>query len=113
MRRPFVFAALVLLAGCATDRYRWSMTNAYFSPHARTLPRAELEEIAWLVSHSWSDTIIAVAQACGDKPDVIHVVSRYTDYRVMVFDLKKTAGHWKIRDSGEGSPTLSTVWYGC
>jgi hypothetical protein len=43
----------------------------------------------------------------------MHVVARYTDYRVMVFDLKKIAGRWKITDSGDGSPTLSTVWYGC
>ena len=89
------------------------MAHAYFSPAARKLPRPELEQIVELVSHRWDDTIIAVGEACGDKPDEMHVVARYTDYRVMVFDLKKVAGHWKITDSGEGSPTLSTVWYGC
>jgi hypothetical protein len=113
MCRSVAFVALLLLSSCATDRYRWSITHAYFSPAARKLPRPELEQIVDLVSHRWSDSIIAVGQACGDKPDEMHVVARYTDYRVMVFDLKKIAGDWKIMDSGEGSPTLSTVWYGC
>ena len=111
--RALTFALLLLLTGCATDRYHWSIANAYFSPVAGKLPRAELEEIVWLVSHSWGDTIIAVGQACGDKPDEFHAVARYNDYRVMVFDLKKVAGHWKITDRGDGSPFLSTIDYGC
>lgn len=108
-----VAAAVLCLAGCATDRYHWSLAHAYMSPRARQLPRAELEEIVWLVSHAWSDTIIAVGASCSEGPDQMHAVARYTDYDVMVFDLKKISGHWRIVDSGEGTPTISTAWYGC
>jgi hypothetical protein len=47
------------------------------------------------------------------RPDRMHAVARYTDYEVMVFDLKKVSRHWRIVDSGEGTPTISTAWYGC
>ena len=73
------------------------MAHAYFSSAARKLPRPELEQIVELVSHRWGDTIIAVGQACGDKPDQMHVVARYTDYRVMVFDLKKVQATGRSR----------------
>ena len=108
-----VAAAVFCLASCATDRYRWSLAHAYMSPRARQLPRAELEEIVWLVSHAWSDTIIAVGGSCSEGLDQMHAVARYTDYEVMVFDLKKVSGHWRIVDHGEGTPTISTAWYGC
>jgi hypothetical protein len=116
MRRARFFtlaATLFFLAGCATDRHRWSLAHAYMSPRAQKLPRAELKEIVWLVSHAWSDTIIAVGGSCSEGRDQMHVVARYTDYEVMVFDLKKVSGHWRIVDHGEGTPTISTAWYGC
>jgi len=110
----FAFAAAVLiLTACATGRYDWSLAHAYMSPRARQLPRAELEEIVWLVSHAWGDAIIAVGGACNEGRDQMHVVAKYTDYEVMIFDLKKTSGHWHIVDHGEGTPTISSVWYGC
>jgi hypothetical protein len=63
----FLFlSAILVLVGCATDRYRWTLAHAYMSPRARQLPRAELEEIVWLVSHAWDEAIIGVGQACGD-----------------------------------------------
>jgi hypothetical protein len=68
---------------------------------------------AGLVSHAWGDTIIAVGQACGEGRDEMHVVARYTDYQVMVFDLRKASGHWRIVDHGEGTQFISTGWYGC
>jgi hypothetical protein len=116
MRRARFFtlaAAFFLLAGCATDRYRRSLARAYVSPRAQKLQRAELEEIVSLVSHAWSDTIIAVGGSCSEGPDQMHVVARYTGYEVMVFDLKKVSGYWRIVDRGEGTPTISTAWYGC
>jgi hypothetical protein len=110
----FAFAAAVLiLAGCATNRYRWSLAHAYMSPRARQLPLAKREEVVWLVSHAWDEPIVGVGQACGDPPDTMHVVARYGDYRTMVFDLKRVSGHWRIVDSGDGTPTISSVWYGC
>jgi hypothetical protein len=105
--------AFLLAASCATDRARWSLAHAYISPRARELPRAELEEIISLVSQSWSETIVGVGQACGDSRDTMHVVASYGEYRTMVFDLKKVSGHWRIVDRGDGTPTLSTTWYGC
>ena len=69
MRRARFFtlaATLFLLAGCATIRYRWSLAHAYMSSRAQKLPRAELEEIVWLVSHAWSDAIIAVGGSCSE-----------------------------------------------
>ena len=110
----FAFAAAVLiLTACATGRYDWSLAHAYMSPRARQLPRAELEEIVWLVSHAWGDASIAVGGASNEGRDQMHVVAKYTDYEVMIFDLKKTSGHWHIVDHGEGTPTISSVWYGC
>ena len=113
MRRLACYLAVLLLSGCATDRAHWSLAHAYMSPRARQLPRAELEEIVSLVSNAWSDTIVGVGQACGDPPDTMHVVASYGEYRTMVFDLKKVSGHWRIVDRGDGTPTLSTTWYGC
>src|SRR6266478_5395693 len=87
MRRAasvLLLSAVVLVVGCATDRYRWNLAHAYMSPRARQLPRAELEEIVWLVSHAWDETIVGVGQSCGDPPDTMHVVARYGDYRTMV-----------------------------
>jgi hypothetical protein len=110
----FTFAAVVLmLAGCATDRYRWSLAHAYISPRGRQLPRTELEEIVWLVSHAWDESIVGVGQSCGEPPDTMHVVAKYGDYRTMVFDLKRVSGHWRIVDHGDGTPFISTAWYGC
>jgi hypothetical protein len=81
----FAFAAAVLiLTACATGRYDWSLAHAYMSPRARQLPRAELEEIVWLVSHAWGDAIIAVGGACNEGRDQMHVVAKYTDYEVMI-----------------------------
>jgi hypothetical protein len=106
-------SAILVLVGCATDRYRWTLAHAYMSPRARQLPRAELEEIVWLVSHAWDEAIVGVGQACGEPPDTMHVVARYGDYRTMVFDLKRVSGHWRIVDHGDGTPFISTAWYGC
>jgi len=113
MRCVFSLVAVVFVTSCAADRFQWSMANAHFSPHARKLPRKELEEIVSLVTRQWSNTIIGVGQACGDPPDVMHVVAQYFEDRVMVFDLKKEAGHWRISNSGEGTSLLSTIWYTC
>jgi hypothetical protein len=116
MPRAIVIASalvLVVLAGCATDRARYSLAHAYLSPRARQLPRAELEEIISLVSAAWTETIVGVGQACGDPADTMHVVATYGDYRTMVFDFKKISGHWSIVDRGDGTPLLSKTWYSC
>jgi hypothetical protein len=117
MRRALLWlcmsATIFLCTGCVTDRYRYNISHAYLSPFARELPRPELEEIVWLVSRAWADHIIGIGHACVEGPGEMHVVVGYTEYRVMIFDLKKEAGHWRIVDHGEGSPSLSTVLYNC
>ena len=116
MKRDTIFAfltATLLVSGCAANRYQWALEHAYMSPRARQLPRAELEEIVWRVSHAWDEPIVGVGQACGESPDTMHVVARYGDYRTMVFDFKRVSGHWQIVDHGDGTPTISSTWYGC
>ena len=105
--------AFLLLVGCAADRTRWSLAHSYLAPSAKRLPRAELEEIIGLVSHAWVEPIVGVGQSCGEPPNIMHVVARYGDYRTMVFDFKKIAGRWRIVDRGDGTPFISTGWYGC
>jgi hypothetical protein len=105
--------ALLLPVGCATDRARWSLAHSYLAPSAKRLPRAELKEIIGLVSHAWVEPIVGVGQSCGEPPNIMHVVARYGDYRTMVFDFKKISGHWRIVDRGDGTPFISTGWYGC
>jgi hypothetical protein len=63
-----VAAAVLCLAGCATDRYRWSLAHAYISPRAGQLPRAELEEIVWLAHGAipLSPWVLRAAKARSD-----------------------------------------------
>jgi hypothetical protein len=106
--------AVLLFSGCAADRYRWNLDHAYLSPRARQLPRADLEEIVHLVSYAGPNVIIGIGQSCTEHTfDEMHVVAEYTEDRVMVFDLKKSGGKWRIIDRGDGSPALSRVWYNC
>jgi len=106
--------ALFVLNGCVAERYRWSLTHAYISPRARQLPRKDLEEIMRIVSYATTESIIGVGQSCTERSlDEMHVVTGYTNDRVTVFDLKKSGGKWRIIDQGDGSPSLSTVWYAC
>jgi hypothetical protein len=113
MRGFTCLAVVFFLTSCATDQTQWSMANAYFSPHARKLPRAELEEIVSLVTRRWNNVIVGVGQTCDDPPNVMHVVAQYFEDVVMVFDLKKEAGHWRITNAGEGTSFISTAWYSC
>jgi len=109
-----VAAALLALSGCAADRYHWNLTHAYVSPKARELPPADLEGIIRLVSYATPEPIIGIGQSCSERSlDEIHVVTGYTNDRVTVFDLKRSGGKWRIVDHGDGSPSLSTVWYNC
>jgi|tagenome__1003787_1003787.scaffolds.fasta_scaffold20835584_2 hypothetical protein len=105
--------ASLLLVGCAADRARWSLAHAYLAPSAKRLPRAELEEIIGLVSRAWGEPIVGIGQSCGEPTNIMHVVARYGDYRTMVFDFRKISGHWRIIDRGDGTPFISTGWYGC
>ncbi len=104
---------LFFLASCATDLAKWNMANAYLSPRARKLPRAELEEIVALVSQKWGNAVVGVGKSCDDPPNVMHVVAQYFEDVVMVFDLKKEGGHWRITNSGEGTSFISSLWYSC
>src|SRR5882672_10460572 len=107
------FALVFILTSCATDLTKWNMANAYVSPRARKLPKAELEEIVSLVSQKWGNAIVGVGQSCDDPPNVMHAVAQYFEDVVMVFDLKKENGHWRITNSGEGTSFISTLWYSC
>ena len=40
----------------------------------RSLPTRRGEETVWLVSHAWSDAIIAVGGSCSEGSDQMHVV---------------------------------------
>jgi len=112
--RVFASLAVVLvLASCAADLVQWNMRNAYISPQARKLPQAELEEIVSLVSHKWGNAIVGIGQSCDDPPNVMHVVAAYFEDVVMVFDVKKEAGHWRITKLDEGTSTISSLWYSC
>jgi hypothetical protein len=116
MRLSNLFVFLIVgfvVASCASDRATWALGHSYMSPRARRLPSAELKEIVGLVSAAWPNIITGVGQACGDPPDVMHVVAEYTDSQVMVFDLKRRSGHWYISDRGEGTPFISRSWYEC
>jgi hypothetical protein len=111
--RVVVLAVVFLLSSCATDLTNWSLVNAYLSPRARKLPRPELEEIVSQVSHKWGNAIVGVGQSCDDPPNVMHVVAQYFEDVVMVFDLKKENGHWRITRYDEGTSFISTLWYSC
>jgi hypothetical protein len=115
-RFHFIGVAILLLAlcGCAEDRYRWSLSHARISPKARQLPQSDLEEIIRIITAASSNVIIGVGQSCTERTlDEMHVVTEYSEDRVMVYDLKKTDGRWKITDHGDGDPLLSTVWISC
>src|SRR6266496_650141 len=72
MRRAVLSAAVVLLIGCASDRFEWSMAHLDLSPRARKLPRPELEQIVKLVVNASSSTVLAVGQSCDAKSGVYH-----------------------------------------
>jgi hypothetical protein len=114
-RFAFLLAVtLWIVVGCAADRYQWNLTHAYLSPRAKQLPPADLKEIIHLISSATPEIIVGIGQSCDERGlDSIHVVTGYTNERVTVFDLKKLNGKWRIIDHDDGSPFLSTIWYGC
>src|ERR1700737_3797653 len=110
MRLVVCLAIVLFVTSCATDLAKWNMANAHFSPRAQKLPRAELEEIVFLVSRRWGNTILCVGQSCDDPPNIMHVVAQHFEDRVMVFDLKKEKGHWRITKYDDGKSFISTIW---
>ncbi|HYR23693.1 MAG TPA: hypothetical protein VEP30_12310 [Chthoniobacterales bacterium] len=113
MRHAVLSAAVVLLIGCASDRYEWSMSHLDLSPRAQKLPRPEVEQIVKLVVDASSSTVIAVGQSCDGKSDVFHVVVDYRPDRYMVYDVKKIGGRWKITRHEDASPTLTGLFDLC
>jgi len=110
MRHAVLSAAVVLLIGCASDRFEWSMAHLDLSPRARKLPRPELEQIVKLVVNATSSTVLAVGQSCDAKSGVFHVVVDYQPDRYMIYDVKKIGGHWKITHFEDASPTLTSLF---
>jgi hypothetical protein len=111
--KPLVALALLVLAGCAQDRYHWNLSHAAFAPSARRLPDSERQEIVRLVSQATTETLLRVGQSYyeykrGDN--IMNAVTGYHDHRLTMFSLTKTGGHWVLLDHEDASIKSSTVY---
>jgi hypothetical protein len=111
--KPFFALALLVLAGCAQDRYHWNLSHASFAPSARRLPEGERQEIVRLVSQATTETLLRVGQSYyqyehGDN--IMQAVTGYHDHRLTMFSLTKTGGHWVIIDHEDASMKFSNVY---
>jgi hypothetical protein len=110
MRHVVLSAVVIVLLGCASDRFEWSMAHLDISPHAQKLPRPELEQIVKLVIDATSSTVLAVGQSCDSKSGVFRVIVDYEPDRYMIYDVKKIGGQWKITHFEDASPTLTMLF---
>jgi hypothetical protein len=98
--RILLLLTIFALAGCASFRTRWSLENAYLSPRAQRLPRAEIEELIRTVSYATGETVYQVGQFPHQPMDEMNVVTGYNDYGATIFEMRKTDGHWRIYKRG-------------
>jgi hypothetical protein len=91
--------ALLVLATCAEDRYRWNLAHAWLNPRT-PLPRKDFEEIVRLVSYATDEPIgaINVSRKSGSlQADVLTstTVSTHT------FVVEKRGAAWFIVSRSE------------
>ena len=99
MKRLSAVVALLLLAACAEDRYRWNLAHATLNPRT-PLPRKDFEEVVRLVSYATDEPIGAINILCESgrlQADVLTgtTVSTYT------FMLEKRGSTWHITSKSE------------
>ena len=99
MKSLTAVAALLLLAACAEDRYRWNLAHAWLNPRT-PLPRKDFEEVVRLVSYATNEPIgaINVSRESGHlQADVITstTVSTHT------FVVEKRGSAWYIVSKSE------------
>lgn len=99
MKRLSAVVALLLLAACAEDRYRWNLAHPWLNPRT-PLPRKDLEEVVRLVSYATDEPIgaINVLRESGRlQADVLTgtTVSTHT------FMLEKRGSTWHIMSKSE------------
>ena len=59
MKSVAAVIALLILAACAEDRYRWNLAHAWLNPRT-PLPRKDFEEVVRLVSYATKEPIGAI-----------------------------------------------------
>jgi hypothetical protein len=109
MRRAIAFGLVLLLSGCAADRYEWNLTHQRLMPNASKLPRADIEEITRLVSEKSLQPILGIARRrSGPHAGEVAVVTAYPSRNYPedhgAYWLRKEGGHWHIT---KGGPDLS------
>ena len=100
-------AILVLLSGCAADRYRWNLAHQHLMPNASKLPAADIEEITRLVSGKSVQPILGIARTRrGPHAGEVTVVTSYPSGETPddngCYDLRKEGAHWHIIRGGPG-----------
>ena len=95
--RLLALAALLLVSGCAEDRYQWSLTHAGVTGRPR-LPRADLEQIIRAVTRSTLQPVVSVDRTDSNHVSVIAATS--VGY-VEDFELQKVGAEWRITSRKE------------
>jgi hypothetical protein len=108
MTRAIAITLAVTVAGCAADRYRWSLAHEYLSPNARHfLSRGDIEEITRVVSAATPQPVLGIAYLRhGEQAGKVTVVTSFEDGQTSdgnsAFWLRKQEGHWHIVGGGGG-----------
>jgi hypothetical protein len=103
--------AVLVLAGCANQRFEWNLAHQRLSPEVRKLPEADIREITRLVSERSGAPIVCMRSTGNKGPDAGQIWVVTADSTTMenrdngLFQLKKQNGVWRIIDGGFGLST--------
>jgi len=116
MLRALPVLSILMLTGCAAQRYEWNLAHQHLSPAMENMPEPDIREITRLVS-ARSVAPIYCMEYTGHNaryPDEVWVIASDSTTREDssngLFRLKKQNGAWHIIDYGFD---LSTSLIGC
>ncbi len=109
--RVLMVFAMLGLAGCAENRYRWNLTHAYVTPWTHLSP-ADHDAIVRLISYRDQMPIIGITHHRPSKDgSTISVftgnVNQLTYSYYHGYDLEKENGTWRITFHGDASHTIT------
>jgi|SRR6266513_1654357 len=98
MFRQCALLAVLLFAcmSCETDRYQWNLNHA--EVHAKPpLPRADVEQIVRLVTHTTTSPIGSIARSPPQNgQEQVSIIAAASTGPVDEFILQKVGSEWKV-----------------
>jgi hypothetical protein len=103
MKHLPAIAGLLLLAGCAEDRYKWNLSHATVTAHP-PLPRSDVEAIVRVVTRATVNPIFSIVRvAPKNGREQVSVAAAAPSGPVDSFMLEKVGPEWHIAFHDESS----------